>query len=123
MEVQVEPLSERFDRLDDRWLDHVALFVADLRREVGNVERRSKAVPGMKGLDLGSIAVSLSSAGAFAALASVIKAFIERDNGRSVRATLRKDGKLEQLEISGSNVQDVERLIASLASSQDESHG
>jgi hypothetical protein len=112
MEIELDVFSERFDPHDDRWLDQVAQLVTDLRREVGEAGRHADPSPGMKGSDFGPIVVYLSSAGAFMAVAEVLKAFINRDRGRSIRATRRVNDHLEQIEINGSNVEQMERLVA-----------
>jgi Effector Associated Constant Component 1 len=114
MELELEASSERFDPLDDRWLDQVAQLVTDLRREVGQTERRSQPKAGVKGIDLGTIFVSLGPASAFTAVAGVIKEFIHRDRGRSVRATWHENGKCQQIEIRGYNIDDVDRLVVAL---------
>lgn len=106
MEIELEPSSERFDPNDDRWLAQVAQLMADLRRDVGDVSRQGEARPGMKGVDLGPIIVALGSAGAFTAFTEVIKAFVGRDRGRSVKLSWHLDGKLESFEIQGPDIDD-----------------
>lgn len=115
MEFVVDPSSERFDGVDDRWLAQVAVLVADLRRDVGTVERRRDAQPGTKG-DLGSIVLALGSAGAFAAAVEVIKAFVDRDRGRTVRLSWHQDGRLESFEVGGQGIDDalLERVVGAL---------
>lgn len=121
MKIELEPSSERFDPLDDRWLDQVAQLMTDLRHEVGEVSRCNEPTPGMKGVDLGAIIVnlepiitSLGPVSAFTAVAGVIKAFIARDRGRSIRAKWQENGHLREIEIRGNNVDDAERLLAAL---------
>ena len=115
MEFGLEVSSDRFDRLDDRWLAQVAVLVDELRRESGAVERRSTPRAGTKG-DLGSIVLALGSAGAFTAVVEVIKAFVGRDEGRSVRLSWHENGRLESFEVGGNGVDDVvlERVVAVL---------
>jgi hypothetical protein len=103
MDFEVEALSDRFDALDDRWLAQVGGLVGELGREVGPVERRATPAPGTKG-DLGSIVLALGSAGAFTAAVEVLKSFVERDRGRSVRLSWHQDGRLESLEVGGNGV-------------------
>jgi hypothetical protein len=115
MDFELEPSSERFDPLDERWLAQMAQLTADLRREVGTVNRVSKPQPGVKG-DLGSIVMALGSAGAFTAAVEVIKAFVARDQGRAVRLSWHQDGRLESLEVSGTGVDDdlMDRVVGAL---------
>jgi hypothetical protein len=115
MEFDVEPVSERFDPLDDRWLAQVAHLATELGREVGGVRRRSAPAAGKKG-DLGAIVLALGSAGAFTAAVEVLKAFVARDQGRSVRLSWHEDGRLASLEVSGRGVDDatVTRVLGAL---------
>jgi hypothetical protein len=115
MDFELESTSERFDPLDERWLAQVAQLAADLRREVGGVDRVSTPEPGQKG-ELGTIVMALGSAGAFTAAVEVIKAFVTRDQGRSVRLSWHEGGRLESLEVVGSGVDDalMQRVVGAL---------
>jgi membrane-associated two-gene conflict system component 1 (EACC1) len=114
MDLVLEPSSERFDVLDDPWLRQVAVLIADLRREIGDVHQAQEPRPGTKGVELGSIVVTLASASAFGAVAQVVKAFIERDRGRSIRVAWHESGMSREVEIRGSNLDEAARLIANL---------
>lgn len=105
MNFELEPSSERFDPVDDRWLDQVAQLVADLRQEADSITRGFQPQTGTKG-GLGPIIVSLGSAGAFTAAFEVIKAFVTRDRGRSVRVTWYEDGRAASLEVTGQGLDD-----------------
>jgi hypothetical protein len=103
IELRLEPVSERFDATDDRWLDQVAGLVSELQDEVGGVSRRREPVAGTKGA-LDSILLSLTSAGALTAAVELLKAWLTRDRSRSVKVAWSADGNLQQLELSGSQV-------------------
>jgi hypothetical protein len=115
MDFVLEPVSERFDPLDDRWLTQVTGLVGELHREVGTVSRRTEARADAKG-DLGSIIVALGTAGAFTAAVEVIKAFVARDQGRRVRLSWHQDGRLESFEVDGKNIDAavMERVLGAL---------
>lgn len=105
VELRLEPASQRFDVTDDRWLDQVAALLVDLRENVGEVDLRREAVPGAKGA-LQAIVLPLASAGAFTAAVEVLKAWLGRDRSRSVKVTWSGEGELQELELSGTRVDD-----------------
>jgi hypothetical protein len=76
VELRLEPPTDRFDALDDRWLEQVDGFVAELDQEVGGVDRDRAAAAGGKGFDLANIVLTLGSAGAFTATVEVIKSWL-----------------------------------------------
>jgi Effector Associated Constant Component 1 len=103
VELRLEPVSERFDAVDDRWLDQVAGLVSELQDGVGGVSRRREPVEGTKGA-LDSILLSLTSAGALTAAVELIKAWLTRDRSRSVKVTWAADGSVQQFELAGSEI-------------------
>jgi hypothetical protein len=103
VELRLEPVSERFDSSDDRWLDQVAGFVTELQDGVGGVTRQREPVEGTKGA-LDSILLSLTSAGALTAAVELLKAWLSRDRSRSVKVSWTADGSVQQLELAGSQV-------------------
>ena len=103
VELRLEPVSERFDASDDRWLDQVAGFVTELQDGVGGVTRQREPVEGTKGA-LDSILLSLTSAGALTAAVELLKAWLSRDRSRSVKVSWTADGSVQQLELAGSQV-------------------
>ncbi|HWC69258.1 MAG TPA: hypothetical protein VG478_14410 [Acidimicrobiales bacterium] len=103
VELRLEPVSERFDAADDRWLDQIAGLVSELQEEVGGVSRRREPVEGTKGA-LDSILLSLTSAGALTAAVELLKGWLARDRSRTVKVAWSADGKLQELELSGAQV-------------------
>ena len=103
VELRLEPVSERFDSSDDRWLDQVAGFVTELQDGVGGVTRQREPVEGTKGA-LDSILLSLTSAGALTAAVELLKAWLSRDRSRSVKVSWTADGSVQQLELAGNQV-------------------
>lgn len=117
MDFEVEPGSERFDPLDERWLAQVSQLTAELRRAGGSVTRRPVSQPGQKG-DIGPLIMALGSAGVFTAVVETIKAFVARDQGRTVRLSWHQDGRLESLEVGGRDIDgDVMRRVVGLLDS------
>lgn len=127
MEIELEPSSQRFDHLDDRWVTQVSLLVADLQRDVGRTSRGAEPEAGTKGgllgpivVDLEPVILALGSAGAFTALADVVRGFLARDQSRSIRARLKDGDQVREIEIHGSNdVDEVARLVAALQEATD----
>jgi hypothetical protein len=100
-----EPSSGRFDALDDRWLSQVTGLVSELRREVGDVSASGTPVGGKKGA-LGSIVLSLASAGSLTTAVELVKAWLARDRTRLVKVSWSADGRLQEVELGGSGVDD-----------------
>jgi hypothetical protein len=92
--LTLQPRSERYDQLDDRWIAQVATLVSDLHREVGGVRRDTVLAPGRKG-GFEAIVLALGSAGAFNAAVALFKAWLARDRGRSLHISFR-DGDRER---------------------------
>jgi hypothetical protein len=103
MDLRLEPVSGRFDPLDDQWLIQVGEFVVELNHEVGGVERLSQPVPGTKG-SAGHILLSLGSAGVLTASVEFFKAWLGRDQTRSLKVTWTADGGLQTVELSGTDL-------------------
>ena len=116
VELRLEPSSERFDALDDRWLDQVTTLVTELDREVGGIEQRRRPVQGGKGAEIASIIVSLGSAGVFAAAVDVVRSWLVRDRTRSLKVSWSEDGALREVEVrggdlDGSSLDDIVRSV------------
>jgi hypothetical protein len=103
VELRLDASSDRFDAADDRWLDQVAGLVGELQTEVGVISRVREPVQGSKG-SLDAILLSLSSAGALTAAVELIKAWLQRDRSRSIKVSWSEEGKLQALELAGSQV-------------------
>jgi hypothetical protein len=106
VELKIEPSSDRFDPLDDRWLEQVDGFADELDQELGGVERERRPVDGGKGFDLASIVLSLGSAGAFTATVELVKSWLSRDRSRSVRLSWSETGEVREVELKGSDLDD-----------------
>lgn len=105
MQLLLEPLSGRFEVLDDRWLSQVMGLVAELRIVVGGVSTVGEPADGFKGT-VDSIVVSLASAGSLTATVELLKAWLGRDRTRSLKASWSDGGELRTIELSGSGVDD-----------------
>ncbi|MET0740959.1 MAG: hypothetical protein ABWZ26_05320 [Candidatus Nanopelagicales bacterium] len=118
VELHLEPSSDRFDALDDRWLDQVAGLVTELDEQVGGVERATTTVEGTKGIELAAIILALGSAGVFTAAIEVVKSWLQRDDTRSMRVVWSDSGELKEVELKGSDVSDaaVQNVLRSVAS-------
>ena len=106
VELKIEPSSDRFDPLDDRWLEQVDGFAGELDQELGGVERERRPVDGGKGFDLASIVLSLGSAGAYTATVELVKSWLSRDRSRSVRLSWSETGEVREVELKGSDLDD-----------------
>jgi hypothetical protein len=106
LELKIEPSSDRFDPLDERWLEQVDGFADELDQEVGGLERERRPVDGGKGFDLASLILSLGSAGAFTATVEVVKSWLSRDRSRSVRLSWSDTGQVREVELKGSDLDD-----------------
>jgi hypothetical protein len=93
-EVVAVPVTDRYDPEDDRWQDQLRSFYAELRAEVGTVERRSVPVAGTKG-SAETIIVALGSAGTFTAAVEFFRSWLKRDKSRSLEISF-TDGDSER---------------------------
>ncbi len=100
---RIEPSNADYDPNDDRWIDQVNDLVNELQSEVGEVHKEQTAVSGMKGgmevleLILGSVDVVSSAVDMF-------KAWLSRDQSRSLEITIERDGKKETISVSGNRI-------------------
>jgi hypothetical protein len=106
VQLRIEPSSDRFDSIDDRWLEQVDGLVEELDQEVGGVDRDRRPVEGGKGFDLAAIVLSLGSAGAFTATVELVKSWLSRDRSRSVRLSWSETGEVREVELKGSDLDD-----------------
>jgi hypothetical protein len=115
VDVTLEPGSARFASHDDRWLSQVADLVTGLERVPVSRVRRDRPLAGAKGA-VTDVIVSLGSAGVFTAVVEVIKLWLGRDSGRTLKLSWSESGKVQTLELSGSELDEtglarLERLI------------
>lgn len=106
VELRLEPSSDRFDPLDDRWLDQVATLVTELDREVGGVEQERGQVEGGKGFDIAAIVLSLGSAGVLSGAIEVVRSWLSRDRSRSLKVSWSDAGEVQAIELNGSDLDD-----------------
>lgn len=105
VQLSVQPLSRRLDELDDLWLDQVGAFAVELRAAADDLSMVGEPRPGTKGL-LGSIVVSLASAGSITAMVELAKAWLGRDRTRSLKVSWSAEGEIQSLELSGAGLDD-----------------
>jgi Effector Associated Constant Component 1 len=105
LELHVEPTSRRFDALDDRWLAQVREFFLELNRELGGVSRHTEPVEGSKG-GIETIILALGSAGALTGAVELFKAWLSRDESRSLKVSFSTGGGLQSVELTGEEVDD-----------------
>ncbi|MGH9281299.1 MAG: effector-associated constant component EACC1 [Acidimicrobiales bacterium] len=112
VEVVLLPGTDRFDPDDDRWREQVAVFMAELQRDVGGVRRVSTPVEGTKG-SLDSVILALGSAGAFASAVEMFRAWLGRAKDRRLDITWTEGGRKESISLSGTSFDDA--TLAKLA--------
>ncbi|GIH16141.1 hypothetical protein Raf01_43130 [Rugosimonospora africana] len=100
LEVEVAPLSVRFDPDDESW----SLQCDDLRREL------IASVPGARRVDIAqvgtkgtaeSVIVALGGAGAISAMVSCFQLWLDRDRSRQIKVTWTRNGIEESLIVTG----------------------
>ncbi len=92
--------SENFDPSDDRWIQQVNELVADLQANVGKVRKEVVPIKGHKG-GIETIILALGSAGAITAAVDIFKAWLGRDQTRSLQFSTIKDGKEVTVVVKG----------------------
>lgn len=83
-ELVLEARTDKYDPQDDRWHDQVAELLSELNRGGGKVRQESESVAGKKG-DVSTIILALGSAGAITAAVEIVRAWLARDQTRSLR--------------------------------------
>src|SRR5260221_10678514 len=95
--LTLEPVSTRFEQLDDRWLTQVSDFARDLERQVGGVSRPTQSLPGAKG-GLSSIVLTMGSAGVFTTAVEFFKAWLgQRPGTPSLKGSWTGKGALQSV--------------------------
>ena len=116
LELKIEPSSDRFDPLDDRWLEQVDGFADELDQELGGVKRQRRPVDGGKGFDLASIVLSLGSAGALTATVELVKSWLSCSTAAGRCASRgRRPARSRELELKGSDLDAAARSTRSCA--------
>jgi Effector Associated Constant Component 1 len=90
LELVIEPHTDEYGRLEDRWRAQVATLHRELQARVDAVER-GRLVPGTKGT-IDELIVALGSAGAFTAMIECFHAWLGRDKTRRIDVRWDEDG-------------------------------
>jgi len=114
--VEIQPSHIGYDENDDGWAKQKAAFLQQLRAldDVESVERVERAVESARG-GPAEVIMTLSSTGAIAAIASVVKTWILRDKGRKVKLVVRKGELVFDLEGDRLDEALVQKVATSLA--------
>lgn len=100
VELQLLPGSDRFDALDDRWLEQVGAFARELGDEVGGVSQPRQPSPGTKGV-VSDILLTLGSSGMLMSFIEFVKVWLQRDTSRSLTLSWSDEGQLQHVELTG----------------------
>ena len=98
--LQIMAESEKFDPSDARWIQQVHSLVADLQADVGKVQKEVVPVKGHKG-GIEIIILALGSAGAITAAVEIFKAWLGRDQTRSLQLSTIIEGKEKTVVVTG----------------------
>ena len=112
IEVTVEPATDRFDPLDDRWATQVDALVGELASTLGTVTRRHDPVAGTKG-GVGTILLAMTSGGVLTASLELLRSWVGRDQSRSVKVSWYENGAVQSVELAGGTTEQVD--MSSLA--------
>ena len=102
-EIMIEPLSDRYDALDERWQNQTGQLYMSLKDEVGGVRKETSLIEGDKG-GAEAIILALGSSGAFLAALEAFKAWLNRDRGRKLIVSYEQGGETKRVEVSGDGV-------------------
>jgi hypothetical protein len=83
VEIVVLPGSDRYDVSDERWSDQVAALYDQLRRDGGSLRTKETSIPGQKGA-ASEVILALGSSGALTAAVAIFRAWLARDQSRSL---------------------------------------
>lgn len=100
-EVCISVHSGRFEDGDERWTEQVEAFGREFTAEVPGVTREAVDELDKKGVEAGSIILSLVSAGVLTTAVEFFKSWIGRDRSRSVKVTWSEHGQLTSIELAG----------------------
>ena len=83
--VTFDAAHRSLDDGDERWRQQVQSLIKELK-DIGRVSRvEAPAQQGKKGVELAQIILALGSAGALTAAVQIFKAWLDRDQNRSLR--------------------------------------
>src|SRR5262245_25083982 len=119
LELHIEASSEKFDAGDANWRDQVAQLHESLNDSAGKVRRVETAVDGKKG-GFEQIILALGSAGAFTVALGAFKAWLGRDQTRTVTVTAKIDGKEKKVTLKANRLDQDEFMQLAKAAWNDE---
>lgn len=101
LHVAIDPSSTDYSTTSDAWRvqRNVMLTAIQQLPDVVSIDRVETPEPGAKG-GTGAIIATLANAGAFTALALVIRTWLEADKARGVKVTLRRGAREVSVDIS-----------------------
>jgi hypothetical protein len=117
LELILEPSTDRYDPLDDRWLDQVMELRASLRDEGVQVYRRDEPTAGQKG-GIETLIMALGSAGVFSVALECLKAWLGRDRTRRVHVVSTAGGEERTFTLTADANEETFRELTALAMGQ-----
>ena len=101
-ELIFKPANKLFSDSDERWQAQVQTLLQDLRA-TGQVKQQVKPVEGMKG-GVAEIILALGTSGALSMAVMAFKAWLARDQNRSIVIRTAKTAAGDETVITGENI-------------------
>jgi hypothetical protein len=98
-EFMVEPHNDQYHPDDERWRDQVTTLYTELHANVDTV-RRGLPVEGAKGT-VDQLVVAVGTAGAFSAVVSCFRAWLQRDRSRCIEVRWDENGVERSVTMTG----------------------
>src|SRR5262249_34390971 len=120
IELRIEASSDKYDAGDPNWRAQVSQLLDSLHGAAGTVHRVEEPVEGKKG-GLEAIILALGSAGAFTVALEAFKAWLRRDQTRTVTISVKRNGEEQTVTLSSNRLdQDEFMSLARAAWNDDE---
>lgn len=104
--IEVAPSTAEWGAQNDRWSEDLLELRQRLERELPTEVEPAKVEDGKLGLELIPIVVALGSAGVFAAMVDVFRAWLsEKPGRREITATIKGPDGERTVTVTGDNVQ------------------